>query len=273
MLQLQAIEWPGWAQMWGLAFALFFGCKWLTWRQAAVAHVAPWRHAAYFLAWPGMDAAAFLAPPLRGAVERASFAWLPGVVKVACGAALLFGVARIAGAQSLYLAAWIGGAGLVLVLHFGIFALLSSGWERAGLTARAIMQRPLGLTSLGDFWGRRWNIAFRDLTHRLIFRPLASRVGARSAIAISFLVSGAIHDLVISVPARGGYGLPALFFAIQGAGVLLERSDAGRRSGLQSGLSARLFAFAVLLLPSPLLFHRPFMLGVMVPFMRAIGAL
>ena len=113
----------------------------------------------------------------------------------------------------------------------------------------------------------------RDLTHRLVFRPLASRLGTKWALAISFLVSGAIHDLVISLPARGGYGGPTMFFAIQGAGVLLERSDFGRRAGLQSGFSARVFAFAVLLLPAPLLFHRPFMLGVMVPFMGALGAL
>ena len=39
------------------------------------------------------------------------------------------------------------------------------------------------------------------------------------------------------------------------------------------GISARVFAFVILLAPAPLLFHRPFMLGVMVPFMRALGAL
>jgi hypothetical protein len=273
MLQLQVFE-PRWAQMWALAFALYFGCKVLTWRQATAPRAPIWRHTAYLMAWPGMDANSFLAGPRHARRSNvAAIEWLPAVVKLASGVVLLFGIARLVAEHDLYLAGWIGGAGLVLTLHFGVFHLLSCFWRRAGIAAPALMQRPLALASLGDFWGRRWNTAFRDLTHRLIFRPFASRLGSRWALAISFLVSGAIHDLVISLPARGEYGAPTLFFAIQGAGVLIERSDFGRRAGLQSGLTARVFAFAVLILPAPLLFHRPFMLGVMVPFLRALGAI
>ena len=82
----------------------------------------------------------------------------------------------------------------------------------------SLMNRPLVSTSLREFWGRRWNTAFRDLTHRFLFRPCASWFGPRWGILAGFLFSGAIHDLVISVPARGGYGGPTAFFAIQGAG-------------------------------------------------------
>ena len=134
-------------------------------------------------------------------------------------------------------------------------------------------EQPLVSTSLREFWGRRWNTAFRDLTHRFLFRPCAAWFGPRWGIVAAFLFSGVIHDLVISVPARGGYGGPTVFFAIQGAAMVMERSRAGRRIGLGSGWPGRLFTIAVLIAPAELLFHRPFVIGIIVPFMRVLGAM
>ncbi len=53
---------PAWGFMWAMAFAIFFGCKWLTWRKACEAGAQPnlWRSLTYLLAWPGMDAGEFL---------------------------------------------------------------------------------------------------------------------------------------------------------------------------------------------------------------------
>ena len=64
-----------------------------------------------------------------------------------------------------------------------------------------------------------------------------------------------------------------MFFAIQGAAMVFERSALGRRMGLGSGWPGRGFALVVLIAPVSLLFHRPFVVGVITPFMRAIGAL
>jgi hypothetical protein len=77
---------------------------------------------------------------------------------------------------------------------------------------------------------------------------------------------------VISVPARGGFGLPTLYFLIQAVGVMAERSALGRR-WLGRGLRRRIFAMAVVVGPVGLLFHPLFVLRVYVPFMGAIRAI
>ena len=61
-------SWPRWAFMWTLAFAIYVGCKWLTWRRTFVPDAAWWKHAGYLFAWPGMDAAAFLGSKDRSPV-------------------------------------------------------------------------------------------------------------------------------------------------------------------------------------------------------------
>ena len=151
--------------------------------------------------------------------------------------------------------------------------MLSCAWRRAGVEARPLMNRPVVSVSLGEFWGRRWNTAFRDLTHRFLFRPMTRRLGVKAGIAAGFLFSGLVHDLVISVPAGGGYGGPTLFFAAQGLGMLFERSRFGRRIGLGRGTRGWLFTMLVLVVPAPVLFHPPFVGRIIVPFMRSLGAL
>jgi alginate O-acetyltransferase complex protein AlgI len=134
------------------------------------------------------------------------------------------------------------------------------------------MDRPLASASVSEFWGRRWNRAFRDLSHRFLFRPLTARVGPQAGLFAGFLFSGVVHDAVISLPARGGYGLPTAYFIVQAAGLLLERSRPGHRAGLGRGLRGRLFMAAVVAGPAPLLFHAPFLTRVVIPFLQVLGA-
>jgi len=268
------VEWPRWAQMWSLALVIYIGCKWLTWHDAAVRNVPVWKHCAYLFAWPGMDAPSFLGEARATRTSECdSIEWTKAIASVAAGTVLLFVVARVLPTQREYAMGWIGMKCLALILHFGAFHLLSCWWRGRGVEARALMNRPLASTSLGEFWGRRWNTAFRDLTHRFLFRPCASWFGTRGGVLAGFLFSGAIHDVVISVPARGGYGGPTVFFAIQGAAMLIERSGFGRRIGLGAGWWGRLFALVVLIAPLGLLFHAPFVVGIVVPFMRFLGAI
>jgi hypothetical protein len=266
--------WPPWAQMWALAVTIYAGCKWITWQRTPAHRVRAWKHWAYLIAWPGMDASRFLedGPEARPAPCRDG-EWIGATVRLACGVALLFGVARMIPPAHPYLVGWIGMLGIVLILHFGVFHLLSCSWRRLGTDARPLMNHPLASTSVGEFWGRRWNTAFRDLTHRFLYRPATSWGGPRLGLVLGFGASGLIHDIVLSVPAHGGYGGPTAYFLIQGTAVVIERSEPGRRLGLGSGWPGRAFAMSVLLAPAGLLLHSPFVVGIIVPFMRALGAL
>ena len=269
---------PAWAFMWVLSLAIFLGLKWLTWWNARVriAHAA-WRSAAYLLASPGMDAKAFLDAsqrvPAQPLATWLGATWLGAIAKTVLGAALLWLGARFVPQQEPLLRGWVGMLGLILMLHFGSFQLLGLLWQSVGVDAQPIMRAPLRSTSLGEFWGKRWNLGFRQVAHELIFRPLHRRLGARAAGLLVFVVSGLVHDLVISLPARAGYGLPTGYFLLQGAGATLEHSRLGKRLGLGRGVRGWCFTMAVLATPVFWLFHPWFVLRVILPFMRAIYAI
>ncbi|MEK6323871.1 MAG: MBOAT family protein [Acidobacteriota bacterium] len=266
-------EWPRWVFMWLLSFVIFAGCKWLTWRRTPAPDAEAWQHAGYLLAWPGLDAKAFLSSERLPKKDRPTAReWGFATIKLFMGCALFWGVAGWISEDRRLLAGWVGMVGLVLVLHFGAFHLLSCVWRSVGIDARPLMNGPLASGSVSEFWGRRWNAAFRDLTHRFLFRPLSSRFGPRWAIVAGFLFSGIIHDLVISVPAGGGYGWPTLFFATQAIAIFAERSSAGRAIGLGRGWRGWLFTMVILALPAYGLFHPPFVRNIIVPFMRALGS-
>jgi alginate O-acetyltransferase complex protein AlgI len=93
-----------------------------------------------------------------------------------------------------------------------------------------------------------------------------------AALWISFAVSGLAHELVISVPAGGGYGLPTAYFLLQALGITLERR-VFKNIRATTRLPRWIFTHAFTVLPAFFLFHPPFVERVMVPFFHAIGAL
>jgi hypothetical protein len=264
---------PAWLFMWALSFAIFAGLKWMTWWKARtrVAHSAG-RSFAYLVAWPGMDAEAFL-DGAKLAASPTPQEWLRAALKTALGSALLWIVARRIPEEQDLLRGWVGLFGLIFLLHFGSFHLISLFWQSVGIDAEPIMSKPIRSKTLSEFWGKRWNLGFRQLAHDLIFRPLHKRTGVAMAGLLVFVASGLIHDLVISLPARGGYGLPTGYFILQGLGVTFERSAVGRRLGLQKGPTAWIFMVLLTAGPAFWLFHPSFVLRVILPFMRAIHAL
>jgi Membrane bound O-acyl transferase family len=263
---------PPWVLMWVLAGGIYAACKWLTWSRTPTMGATTGRQLAYLFAWPGMDAKAFLAHRLPEKARPKSGEWLFAAAKTALGIGLVWGVVPLVPADSPLLRGWVGMVGFVLLLHFGTFHLLSCFWRSREIDARPLMDWPVMSKSVSEFWGKRWNTAFRDLTFRFLFRPVADRFGPKGGVVVGFLASGIVHDLVISVPAGGGYGLPTLYFVLQGIGLLAERSAAGKTASIRSGWRGRLFTAAVVLGPAYALFHPPFVTRVILPFLEVIGA-
>jgi len=260
-----------WVFMWLMAAAIFFGCKWLTFSRARkqIVRVRVGRALAYLFLWPGMDGEKFLRtstgkipmlPHTRANTPAA-------IAKIFLGAVLLFGLARFA--PHPLLTGWIGMIGMILVLHFGMFALLAIAWRAYGLDVRPIMDGPLNSTSLGEFWGRRWNGPFNQLAFENLFRPVARSTGPILGTIVAFLASGLIHELVISLPARTGYGLPTAYFLLQGCGVIIQH----RVPRIRHGMAGQFFTAFIVAVPAFWLFHPPFVRNVILPFMKAIGAL
>lgn len=262
---------PPWAVMWALSVFIFALCKFVSWHFAPKPRASVWRHFAYFALWPGLDAPSFLDPRSVPSEQRPKFGeWCFACAKVVFGAVLVWGVSPLVAHD--YARAWIGMAGIVFVLHFGAFHVLSCAWRAVGVNAAPLMNCPLLSESVSEFWSKRWNLAFRDLTHRFLFKPFAARKNARLGLVAVFVFSGVVHDLVISLPAGGGYGLPTLYFVFQCVALFVERTKCAKRLGLGAGWRGRAFTAVVLIAPVCMLFHSWFAREVILPFLDAIGA-
>lgn len=262
-----------WIFMWLLAASIYAGCKWVTWWQAKIAGfaVGNWkRSAAYLLFWPGMDSREFFDNPCAKCHVRTSEC-LAATAKTLTGATLIGAGARVISPGHPMLGGWSGMIGLALFLHFGTFHLVALAWQRVGLGVRPIMQKPLLSRSLSELWGKRWNLGFRFLSHTWVFQPLQKRFGLMVATMGAFLASGLLHDLVISVPARAGYGLPTAYFLVQRLGVVVERSEAGQSLGLGGGVRGWLWTAVIAAGPAYVLFHPWFVMRVIDPFLRAVA--
>lgn len=255
---------PGWILMWLFAFALYTGCKFLTLLNLPV-ETGLKDGMVYFLFWPGMDPGKFLRkretiPPFQPLETFAAR-------NVLLGSICLGGIAPLFLDCAPLLAGWVGMTGLIFMLHFGVFHLLALGWQRKDYGAEPIMNRPHMAASLSDFWGKRWNRAFQCLTKQYVFRPLTPHLGAVPALGISFLLSGLIHEFVITLPSGGGYGGPTVYFLLQGFGVVAERSFHLKNHRI----SARIWTLSMVLLPAGLLFPPAFVRNIILPMFTAWG--
>jgi len=268
--RLTAAE-PAGFRMLAIIGALLYGMKAVVAVEARAAGGAPLGPAAWlgFAAlWPGMrpDLFARRRPaPLPGAGVLAG----RGLVRLLAGAVLVAAACAVAaGGGPLALATVLVLPGLSLVLHFGIFNLVAGAWRRAGIDARPLFRAPLRATSLTEFWGRRWNLAFSEMTALAVYRPLRARWGTGPALTAAFLASGLLHEAAISLPVRAGWGLPLSYFALHAALMAVERRLA--RSGRPVAAvprRGRLWTLLWLALPLPVLFHRPFLAGVVWPLL------
>jgi len=259
-----------WVFMWLMALAIYAGFKWLTYRDAVANRlvVAGGTRTLYLLVWPGMSLKEFAGAPSTKKRTNLIPLWLAPTARTLVGVGLVWLAVPAISADAWLMRGWVGMIGIIMILHFGMFHLLALELQDCGLNARPNMQAPLLARSLADFWGNRWNTAFNVLADRYGFRPLTPRIGPHAALAAVFLASGLLHEAVITLPARGGYGLPTAYFALQAIGIFLERLPLFRRRHWLK----RLFAWVILIVPLGWLFPPVFVRNVMLPMLHAIGA-
>lgn len=220
--------------------------------------------------WPGMRPRLF-ATAGSGPLPGAAALLQQGLKRIGAGLALVLLARQLANAAPSAMAlAWLATAallaGLSLLVHFGLFNVAAGLWRLAGVDCRPLFRAPLAARSLGDFWGRRWNLAFCEMTTVAVYRPVAARCGRPTATCAAFLFSGLLHELAISVPVQAGYGLPTLYFALHGGLVLVEQALERRGWAItRLGWLAHVWTLAWLALPLPLLFHPWFLEGVVWP--------
>jgi alginate O-acetyltransferase complex protein AlgI len=232
-----------WTLMLVLVGAVFAAFKAWTWKP-----LGPARGLAYALLWPGMDPSAFARrAPAEG---LGLLAW--GAAKMVLGAALLLGV-RTGRPVSDAIVVLLG---IGFLVHLGFLDALAGFWRLRGFPVERLFENPAAARSLGEFWGRRWNRAFHHVARERVFRPAARRWGPAGGVLAAFAFSGLVHELLLSVPAGGGYGLPSLYFLLHGALVAAER---------RWRIGGRTWTHFWVLAPAPLLFHPPFVRALLLP--------
>ena len=141
------------------------------------------------------------------------------------------------------------------VLHFGLLNISAWCFQILKYPAYSLFRDPLRAESLRDFWGKRWNLAFTEMTSVAVYRPLSKRTTAAQALLFSFIFSGLLHEVALSLPVKTGYGLPLLYFAIQLMLIIIEEKVIKRKPG-------KIWVILGLILPLPILFHPAIMKAV-----------
>ena len=262
---------PAWLLMWLTAGAIWVGCKCAVGPAFADLRTMGVKSFVAWWLWPGMDPKPFVQPRRIGPV--AAVEWLQAIGCALIGSILFLAVAPESGRANGLNAGWVAWAGIILFLHFGVFHVMALVLRLNGVAVRPLMADPVGALTVAEFWGQRWNHAFQEVSHRLLFAPLARVAGPRWAILAVFFVSGLVHELVITVPARGGYGLPTLYFVIQGGALLTQKSRWARGLGLDEGWRARAFTLITVAVPVVALFPPQFLRAVILPFVSDVASL
>lgn len=156
--------------------------------------------------------------------------------------------------------------GISLILHFGLLNVSAGMWRLSGVNTTTLFRSPLSSTSLTEFWGRRWNLAFSEMTAIAIYRPLKGVAGVTLATVMAFLFSGLLHEMAISVPVMTGLGLPLIYFLIHGSLMLFENFlDRRGMSISKNKIVGRSWVIFWLAAPMPILFHETFIKKIVWP--------
>jgi hypothetical protein len=266
---------PPWAFMLGFFNALLLGYKW---RMLVVLRNKEWAlHAKgifNYLGWLGIDAEPFFTPPnVIHATPAKEWRW--AFAKIALGAGLIWGLARLIPPTHVQMIGWVGVIGFMLLIHFGVAHVMTLMFYKKGINVLPFMREPMNSQSLNELWGKRWGpAAFSCLMRSILFRPLSIRFNATVAFAAVFVASGVMHELLMSVPVRGGYGIPMAYFVLQIPLYLFGGSLLARKLRIDKGLGGRIYTLSAFFIPLIMAFYlHPFFPRLLIPMMHAVHAL
>jgi hypothetical protein len=222
----------------------------------------------FVFGWVGMRSELFQTvggPPLEKYKEMI----IVGTSRIALGSALIFLAHKLflpENTSFIIVATALAMIGLSLILHFGILAINAGIWRYFGVRTYYLFNSPLKSTSLSEFWSKRWNIAFSEMTSLAVYRPLKKKIGIKNAFFLAFLFSGLLHEMAISLPVNKGFGLPLAYFAIQAAVMITEDFLSKRNiTFFRNSNIARLWVYFWVIVPAPILFHSYFIKGIIWP--------
>lgn len=213
----------------------------------------------FALAWFGMRPAlfeTFWGKPL----SNIGALLLKALSRIVLGWVLLYLGHRLkqAGINNFYLSDLPTLIGLSLILHFGVLNLATAFWRSVGVNVTELFRAPYRSMSLKEFWGKRWNLAFSEMTALVAYRPIKRYFSPALAVFLSFLLSGLLHEIAISFPVRTGYGWPLLYFALHGGLMYAEEKVELVKRIITHPVYARIWVMTWLVVPMPILFHVAF---------------
>ena len=216
----------------------------------------------YHSVWPGVSGAGLhsLADPQRDSGAR----FRRGYAKFLVGISACVVLSWFSLSLSPAVVGALGIAALLLTVHLGFSDMLTGLLQCQGWKVQPLFEDPLKSRSLNEFWTRRWNLAFVQMNRILFMGPLVQWFGIRKAVAGSFLISGILHELAISFPARSGWGGPMLYFVLQLMFVAFER---------RFKLQGVMWTWSAILVPLPMLFHAGFRTELVAPLFVWSGGL
>lgn len=135
----------------------------------------------------------------------------------------------------------------------GLSGLLRLCWLPTGQLVPAINREPWRSANLAEFWGRRWNRLIGDWLQQVIFTPLRRK--PRRAMFVTFLVSGLLHELLVSLPLTLVYD-ENVWGWLTGYFLLQHLAMVGEKRLALSPAGRRLLLWLVVLVPAPLVLNR-----------------
>jgi membrane bound O-acyltransferase family protein len=227
-------------------------------------------HFLAFLLWPGMEPRLFVpGRPIPGL--EMSPTGLGCFVNLLAGIALVWLLPLLFPQETpILFRAWFGLIALFFFVAFGLGDLWVALYQKMGIAVAKLWLNPAAATSLGDFWGKRWNRVYSGMLREIAFAPLLRRLGPKWAMFAVFLYSGILHEIV-TVAAGSGYGGPFLYFMVQALAFRLEETAWGRRTLRGNKVVGWCWTFLMVIGPLPLLVQPEFLLRVMVPMLQFLG--